>query len=121
MPAPYPLDLRREVVRAYDNKEGSVRELARRFAIAAGTVENYLRLARTTGSLAPRPHGGGPKPRLSPDQAEEILRITRERPDVTLTEIACTLASRYQVVVSLQTIVRTVQRAERHTKRGTHA
>lgn len=121
MPAPYPLDLRRKIIRAYDNKEGSIRELAKRFAIAAGTVENYLRLARTTGSLAPRPHGGGPKPRLSPDQAEEIQRMTRERPDVTLAEIACTLASRYQIIVSPQTIVRTLQRAGRHTKRGARA
>jgi transposase len=121
MPAPYPLDLRRDVVRAYDNKEGSIRELAKRFAIAAGTVENYLRLARTTGSLAPRPHGGGPKPRLSPEQAAEIQRMTRERPDITLVEIACTLASRHQIVVSLQTIVRTLRRAERHGKRSAGA
>jgi putative transposase len=111
MPAPYPLDLRRKIVRAYDNKEGSIRELAKRFAIAAGTVENYLRLARTTGSVAPRPHGGGPRPRISPEQALELQRLTRERPDVTLSELALALAARHHITVSLGTITRALQRA----------
>lgn len=116
MPAPYPLDLRREIVRAYDNMEGSVRELAKRFAVAPNTVENYLCLVRTTGSLAPRPHGGGPKPRLSPEQALELQRMTRERPDVTLTELALALAARHHITVSLGTITRALQRARRLTR-----
>ena len=60
---PYSLDLRKRIVDAYRNCEGSVRELAERFAVSPTTVQNYLNLARTTSDLSPCPHGGGmPKP-----------------------------------------------------------
>jgi transposase len=64
MPAPYPIELRHRIVDAYTHKEGSVRALAKRFAVAPETVRNYLNLVRRTGSVAPRPHGGGVKPRI---------------------------------------------------------
>ena len=44
MAAPYRLDLRRRIVRAYNRKEGSVRTLARRFAVSPTTVQTYLNL-----------------------------------------------------------------------------
>ena len=59
MPAAYTIELRRRIVRAYAQGQGSVRELAKRFAVAPNTVQNYRNLLRDTGSLAPRPHGGG--------------------------------------------------------------
>jgi transposase len=113
MPAPYPLELRRRIVRAYDMREGSIRELAKRFAIDPNTVENYLKLRRKTGSLAPRPHGGGPTPRVDPQHVEELRRMTRETPDATLAELAHAFASEYHIEVSPQTIARTLQRARR--------
>jgi len=39
---PYGLDLRTRIVEAHENGEGSVRELAERFAVAPNTVQNYL-------------------------------------------------------------------------------
>ena len=116
MPAPYPLKLRHRIVRAYDHQEGSIRTLAKRFAVSPTTVENYVRLRRTTGSLAPRPHGGGRKPRVDPQQREELQRMIRERPDATLDELVHAFASRYQTKVSRQTIVRTLQRAQCEAK-----
>ena len=114
MAAPYPLDLRRRIVHAYEKKEGSIRELAKRFAVAPRTVQNYLNLRARTGSLAPRPHGGGPKPRVDPEHLEALRRMIRETPDATLGELAHALASRFHIEVSPQTIARTLQRAQRH-------
>ena len=116
MAAPYPLELRRRIVRAYDNSEASIRTLAQRFAVSPNTVQNYLRLRRTTGSLAPRPHRGGPKPRVDPQQRDDLLRMIRERPDATLAELAHAFASQYQAQVSPQTIARTLQRAQHDAK-----
>ena len=48
----YGLELRRRIVAAYQNGEGSLREVAERFAVAVVTVRDYLALHRTTGSLA---------------------------------------------------------------------
>jgi putative transposase len=113
MPAPYRLELRRRIVRAYDNEEGSVRALAKRFAVAPNTLQNYLNLRRKTGGLAPRAHGGGRKPRVDPQLLKEVRRLTYEMPDATLAELAQVFAARYHVEVSRQTMARALQRAQR--------
>ena len=62
----YSVDLRQRVLAAYRRGEGSIEDLADRFEIAPRTVRNWLKLARTTGSVAPRAPGGGARPRLTP-------------------------------------------------------
>lgn len=116
MPAPYRLELRDRIVRTYDNKEGSIRVLAKRSAVAPNTVQNYLNLLRKTGSLAPFPHGGGVKPRIDPQCLEEMRHLSQETPDATLAEVAEAFAERCHIKVSRHTIVRTLQRAPRDAK-----
>jgi transposase len=60
-------DLREGILAAVDDREGSRRQLAARFAVDVSTVTRLLRLRRETGSLAPRPHGGGKEPTLDQD------------------------------------------------------
>jgi transposase len=111
MPAPYPLELRRRIVRAYNNKEGSVRALAREFAVAPGTVQHYLNLFRETGDPAPRPHRGGVAPRIDPRRMQVLRCLLHEMPDATLAELAEVLAQQCHVEVSRQTLARALQRA----------
>ena len=56
---PLSLDLRVRIVEAYERGEGSVRELAERFMVAPKSVQTYRKLWKVTGSVLPRPHGGG--------------------------------------------------------------
>jgi transposase len=118
MPAAYTIELRRRIVRAYAQGQGSVRELAKLFAVAPNTVQSYRNLLRDTGSLAPRPHGGGVKPRLDRQGLEEVRRLTQEMPDATLAELAKELAQRCNVGVSIATMSRTLQRARRGAKKS---
>ena len=60
---------------AYQKAEGSVRELAVRFKVTPGTVQNYLNLKRKTGSVAPRPHGGGPQPKLDEGGVQQVRTV----------------------------------------------
>ena len=113
MPAPYGLDLRHRIVRAYNNKEGSIRELAAQFAVAPRTVENYLKLFRETGNVVPRPHAGGVKPRIDRRRLRDLRRLLHEMPDATLAELAEVLARNWHVEVSPQTMARAIERARR--------
>jgi transposase len=113
MAAPYRLELRRRIVGAYNNREGSVRALAKRFAVAPNTVENYLELLRETGSLTPRPHGGGARRRIDAQHLDEVRRLIGEMPDATVAELVQVFAQRYQIAVSRPTMARTLQRARR--------
>ena len=73
-------DLRKRLLDAVDNKEGSRRKLAARFKVNTSTITKLLRLRRETGSYDPRPHRGGVAPTLDGDALERLrldLELTR--------------------------------------------
>jgi len=48
------LDLRERIIEAYENGEGSIRELAHRFKVGFATVWRLLKRYRTAGEIAPQ-------------------------------------------------------------------
>jgi putative transposase len=109
---PYSEDLRKRIVDAYRRLEGSVRELANRFMVDPKTVQNYLNLERETGSVAPRPHGGGPKPKLDDAAVQQVRTVVEEKNDRTLDEIGKELETRAKVHVSRSTVWRIADRLD---------
>jgi transposase len=107
---PYHTDLRMRIVDAYQKAEGSVRELAVRFKVAPKTVQNYLNLKRETGSVEPRPHGGGPAPKLDDAGVRELRTVVEEKNDRTLDEIAHELDRRCKVHLGRSTVWRILDR-----------
>lgn len=85
---PYSMDLRRRVAEAVDNQEGSLRQLARRFCVSVTFITRLVGLRRQTGSLAPRPHGGGHRPALDEAGQQRLRQLLQEQPDATLEELA---------------------------------
>jgi transposase len=84
---PYSPDLRERVAAAVDHSEGSLREIARRFRVSLSFVARLLRRRRKTGSLDPKPHGGGHPPALDPAGLERLRELVRQQPDATLDEL----------------------------------
>jgi transposase len=103
---PYSLDLRQRILAAVQRGEGSLRELADLFRVNLSSIVRLLRRYRETGSLAPKPHAGGPKLRLDGRATAELLRLVREQPDATLAE----LRDRLGVPCSIMTIARALKR-----------
>ena len=64
---PLSIDLRKRIVEAFEQGEGSRSTLAARFGVGEATVQRLLRLKRTTGSLQPKPSGGS-TPIVSQDE-----------------------------------------------------
>jgi transposase len=73
----YSLDLRRRVVRAYEQGHGSIAEIAEQFSVNAGFVKKMLRRWRSTGDLSPLPHGGGKPASLTAQRRARLLRKVR--------------------------------------------
>jgi transposase len=123
---PYSTDLRKRIVDAYHKGEGSLQDLATRFKVAPKTVQNYLKRKRETGSVEPRPHGGGPAPKLDDAGVRELRTVVEEKNDRTLDEIAKELDRRCKVRVGRSTVWRIVERlgitrkknATRHRRRS---
>jgi transposase len=77
-------DLRKRILDAIDNREGSRRKLAARFAVNTATITRLLKLRRETGSIEPRPHGGGVEPTLDHEALGRLRQLVEETPDATL-------------------------------------
>jgi len=102
---PYSLDLRQRVAAALDHHEGSWRLIARRFRVSLSFVKSLVRRRRETGSLQPKPHGGGHPPALDEDDRQRLQQALQETPDATLAE----LRERLGLSCSLMALWRTLK------------
>src|SRR3954468_11088957 len=103
---PYSQDLRQRVLDTVRRGEGSSRQIARRFLVSVSFVTRLLRTHRDTGSLEPKPHGGGNPPVLTPEDLERLGELIRQQPDATLEECC----QRLGVSCSTMTISRALRK-----------
>ncbi len=83
----YSNDLRQRVVAAYDASEGTQEQVAARFAVSTSWVRKLLRQRRDTGSIDPKPHGGGHAPAFDPATEAKLRQAVRDDSEATLEEL----------------------------------
>jgi transposase len=83
---PYSRDLRQRIVDTVLRREGTSSQIAERFLVSVSFVTRLLQLYRSTGSVEPRPHGGGNPAVLTPGDLERLRELIRQQPDATLEE-----------------------------------
>src|SRR5262249_52605967 len=103
---PYSQDLRQRILDTALRGDGTVRQIARRFLVSASFLTPLLGPHRTTGSLRPRPQGGGNPAVLTPEDLERLRELIRRQPDATLEECRQHLGAS----CSLMTISRALRR-----------
>lgn len=118
---PYSLDLRRRVLHAYLNEEGSQRQLADRFKVSPDFVYRLLKRYRETGSVAPAKVHRPKMAKVDAEGLQELKKLIKADPDATLQ----TLAERYEEAVGVDVSVATICRARqklrsRHELNGSH-
>ena len=86
------LDLRERIVAAYDAKEGTREEVARRFRVSLGMVKKLLQQRRKTGDLGHRHGRSGRKARVLPEYRDRLATLVAAQPDLTLAQIKAELA-----------------------------
>jgi len=104
----YSLDLREKVLTAYHHKEGSIRQLAKRFTVSPRFVGELIVRFRRTGSYAPHPHGGGNPPRIDAEGRQVVYALVQQHPDATLDELCQLYAHSSQVMPSRSSMHRTL-------------
>jgi transposase len=110
-------DLRERVIAAVDHREGSRREIAQRFRVDVSCITRLLQLRRQTGSLRPRPHGGGRPPARDGEGLERPRALVRKRSDATLEQLRQGLGLSGSIMVvwrALKTLDITVKKKSRH-------
>ena len=114
----YSTDLRFRVIRAYENRQGSQRQLAQFFGVSVSFVQNLLQRYRRTGSVLPKPHKGGNQGKIIP-YLEIVDNLCKRWPDASLEEMCEQLETEIHVLVSPATMSRALQRLKsQRGKRG---
>ncbi len=106
---PYSRDLRIRVLNAYLNEEGSQREIARRFDVSRGFVQNVLRRYRETGDVELPASNGSHLKKIGRREKQILRDLITELPDATLDDLCDRLAVRANIQVSVSTMHRAVK------------
>lgn len=103
---PTSLDLRERVVAARVEDGQSMGEIAERFRIPKGTVQNILERYRDAGTVEPCPQNAGRKSGLSPTQLAQLEQAVLRQPDSTLERLKQSL----DLPVSIVTVHNSLKR-----------
>ena len=74
MPGPHPQSLRDRVIEAYNDGEGTYRELAARFKVGEASVNRWVALDRWCGDSSPKRMGGARRARCIIPAGEAFLQ-----------------------------------------------
>lgn len=118
MPASLSIDLRQRVIAAYEAKEGTVRQLANRFKVSLSFVRDLTRRYRETGTVKPKPHGGGAVAKLESAHLPVVQALVEAQPDALLKELCERFAQKTAINVSVSTMHRAVQSLELSVKKN---
>ena len=122
MPEPLSLDLRKRIVAAYKRGGFSYLQVAELFDVGEASVSRLLARDRDNGGdLTPDPHGGGNPPRIPAEQFGKLRAVIREHPDATRDDLCRIWKKRYNVVLSVASMGRTLRDAGITRKKGSSA
>ena len=82
------MDLRERVVAACDARDGTRQQIADRFSVSISWIRDLMKRRRDTGSIAPRPRGGGRAPAFDQAASDRLRDAVRAKSDATLAELA---------------------------------
>lgn len=110
----YSMDLRERVVQAYDAKKGTQAGIAALFDVSVSWLKKLLHLRRTTGSIAPKPHGGGRTAKFTGAALDALRQDVAEHPDASLEE----LLTRSKIEGSIMAVHRALERLDCRRKKS---
>jgi transposase len=120
--APYSMDLRRRVVRAWDSGMDAD-SVAAKYEVSRAWVHRLLQRRRETGSIAPRKQTKFRR-RVLADQEARLAALIAARPDATLAELrealptSAALSTLWVAIDRLQLTVKKTRTRRRATPAG---
>ena len=111
----YSADMRARVIARVESG-GSRREAAEHYEVSASTAVIWVKCFRETGRCAAKPRGGSVSP--LEEQAEFLLALIDEQPDLTLDEVVSAMR-KHKVAGSRTAVWRFFQRHKMTFKKST--
>lgn len=118
MAAAYSIDLRKKIISAWEAKEGSQRELAKRFKVSLSFIRDLLRQYRETGEIKAKKQGGDRRSKLQEKEQELLKKMLAQKNDIYLREIQSTIKEQTGIEVSVSSLCRTLKQLELKRKKN---
>lgn len=103
-------DMRERIIEATENNEGGSRTLAKRFIVGRATVRRVRQRFLTTGSVDPKPHGGGRKRSFSVENDEQLRALVSAHADATLERLVDLMQEQHGLSTNKSTLDRALKR-----------
>jgi transposase len=111
------LDLRQRIVKAYENGEGSIRQLAKRFSTGPASIFRILKRYQQKGELHPKSSPGSP-PFIDENGLNLIYKFLQKDNDATLQELCISFAQKTGMRIQIVTMHRAYQRLKLRYKKN---
>ena len=119
MATAYSDDLRRKLLEAYERNEGSLSELADRFAVSLGWAKKISAHKTRTGKMERSPgKPRGPASKVTAEIQQQLHDWIRAQADLTLAEMQLRLYEQRKVEVSLSRLWTVLQRMGMRLKKS---
>jgi transposase len=113
----YSTDLRQRVVEAYEQGKGSIPEVAAMFSVSPGSLKNWMRLKRESGSVQRTKKPGGRHSKLDAEARKALEKLLEGRRDAFLAELREEVLEHLGVDVSRSTLSRVLRKLRQSRKK----
>lgn len=83
----YSKDLRKRIIAAVEDGELNQTEILKLFQISQTGLTYFIKHVEETGSIDPKPYGGGRRPKFQDEDIDRIKKYLDKNSDATLEEI----------------------------------
>jgi transposase len=111
-------DLRRKLLFAYDQGEGTLETLAGRFLVSLGWAKKISAARKRTGQAERVPHKPGRKPRVGAEQQKLVIAWVTSQPDLTLVEIQAKLLTEAGITLGVPRVWRLLKKLNLRLKKS---
>ena len=103
------LDLRERIVEAYEQKEGSMRCIGKRFKVGKNTVLRLTKQKKETGDITAKAKGGSKPKQTTPENQILISKILLEQNDATLSDLCDLMSAETGKPISISSMHRLIE------------
>jgi len=115
----YSNDLRRKLLEAHQQGEGSLDELAERFRVSLGWAKKISAMFRSTGQMERPPSGRrGPRSKITPEVEKHLRSLVARQSDMTLAEMQQRLVTDLRLRISLSRLWTVLQQMDLRLKKS---
>jgi transposase len=111
-------DLRRKLLYAHDQGEGTLEELSSRFLVSVGWAKKISAARNRTGRAERGPHKPGRKPAAGVEAQQQVRGWFVQQPDLTLAEVQRKLLSEVGISLSLPQIWKLLKKLSLRLKKS---